>query len=293
MLTGRETVPAAFAATAYRNGWTDLARRVRHLALGLGDAGTIPCPTTDAGALAALAAGGTLDFDRAAVALDENALLARGREVDERDPDAYEQGWSAITPGATAAIGDGGERWTHGGLLWAARSFAQGIDAEPGVTISVSDATAGDGVDGVRRFVVRTLVPAVTGARLVDRDAAIVVCAAEEMIEATRPLVTSLPTGRFRQRGAAAAARQSLGLTTCRLALVTGDADVAVDWLQQLGVPVEPLAAVPACAAPISAARPMPGVTVAVADDGEVLVRSDAVALDRCSGGWLHTGRYD
>jgi hypothetical protein len=293
VLTGRETVPAAFAATAYRNGWTDLARRVRHLALGMGDAGTVPCPTTDAGALAALAAGATLDFDRAPVALDEDALLARGRDVDERDPDAFERAWSAIAPGAVAAIGDGGNRWTHGGLLWAARSFAQGVGAGAGVTVSVSDATEPDGLDGVRRFVVRTLVPAVTGARLVERDAAVAVRAAEETVDATRPLVASLPTGRRRQRGAAADARASLGLASCRLALVTGEASVAVDWLQQLGVAAEPLAVVPACAGPISAGRPLPGVTVAVADDGEVLVRSDAVALDRCDDGWLHTGRFD
>jgi long-subunit acyl-CoA synthetase (AMP-forming) len=37
----------------------------------------------------------------------------------------------------------------------------------------------------------------------------------------------------------------------------------------------------------------MPGTTIAVADDGEVLVRSQAVAPERCTDGWLHTGRFE
>jgi hypothetical protein len=292
VLTGRDTVPATFAATAYRNGWADVARRVRLVALGLGTPGTVPCPTTDVGALAVLAAGGTLDFDAPPQALDEAALEDSGRELDERTPDAFERRWSVIQPSDIAAVGDGGARWTHGALVWAARSFAQGIGAGDGTTLRVSDETEADGIDGVRRFVVRTLVPAIAGARLVVRDAEVELWSADEAVLATRPLIASLPTGRWRGRGAAASARVELDLARARLVLVTGEAGVAVDWLSQLGVRAEPLTAVPACATPISATQPLPGITVAVADDGEILVRADAVALDRCADGWLHTARY-
>jgi hypothetical protein len=58
-------------------------------------------------------------------------------------------------------------------------------------------------------------------------------------------------------------------------------------------VRAEPLDAVPGCAAPFGGARPLPGVTVAIDDDGEVLVRSGAAARSRTVGGWLRTGRFE
>ena len=289
MLTGRETVPAAFAATAWQHGWHDLARRVRHVALGLGQVGTVPPPSTTAGALAVLAAGGTLDFDTDSVPLDEDALADAGRAIDERDPDAYERAVGAVAPGAVAARGDGGRTWTHGGLLWAARSFAQGVDAGPGVRLRYED-----DLDGVRTFVLRSLVPAVSGAAVVDAGADVLVWPAARALAALRPAIEALPAGRLRSRGAARDAVAGLGLAGCRLVLVTGDAGVAVDWLDQLGVPAAPLLAVAGCAAPVRTDRPLPGVTIATADDGELLVRADFAAPEAlASDGWLHTGMRD
>jgi hypothetical protein len=292
VLTGRDTVPAAFVAAAHRGGRIERARHVRHLALGLGQPGTVACPTTDDGILAVLAAGGVLDLDVPAAALDDDAITSRGRAIDEREPDAFERSWSAVQPGDAAATGDGGACWTHGGLLWAARSFAQGVHASEGVRIHVSPASEADGIDGVRAVVVRTLVPAITGATLVDLGAEIAVRPAGEIADAARPFVEGLRGGR-RGRIDAAAARDALDLARCRLALLTGEAAVAVDWLRMLGVPAEPLLAVPGCASPVRANTPMPGVTIGVADDGEVLVRAGAVAPARCRDGWLHTGRYE
>ena len=289
MLTGRETVPAAFAATAWQQGWHDLARQVRLVALGLGPVGTVAPPPTSAGALAVLAAGGTLDFDAAPAPLAEDALAEAGRAIDERDPDAYERAVHAVAPGAVAARGDGGRTWTHGGLLWAARSLAQGIGAGGGTRVRCDD-----DLDGVRRFVLRTLVPAVSGAVLVDARADVLVWPATTALAALRPTVEALPTGRLRRKGAARDAVAALGLTECRLVLVTGDAGVAVDWLTELGVPAVPLLAVDACAAPVRTDRPLPGVTIATADDGELLVKADFVAPDAlASDGWLHTGVRD
>lgn len=286
MLTGRETVPAAFAATSWQQGWSELTERVRHLALGLGDAGTVPMPTTTAGALAVLSVGGVLDFDVPAEALFEDALVTAGREIDEKDPDAFERRWRSVAPGDLAARGDGGREWTHGALLWAARSFAQGIGAQAGDRIRLDDE-----LDGVRSFVLRSLVPAVSGAVIADLHPDVLVWPAADAVTRLRPAIAALPSGRLRSRGAAREAREALGLSSCRLVLVTGEAGVAVDWLDQLGVPAEPLVWVPGVAAPISGTRPFPGVTMAVADDGEVLVRADFVATGGCADdGWLHTG---
>lgn len=285
MLTGRETIPAAFAATAWQQGWHELARRVRHIALGLGAVGTVAPPTTTAAALAVLAAGGTLDFDADPAPLAEDALAAAGRGIDDRDPDAYERAVHAVAPGAIAAAGDGGRAWTHGGLLWAARSFAQGIGAGPGTRLRYDD-----DLDGVRRFVLRALVPAVSGAVVVDARPDVLVWPAANAVATLRPAIEGLPPGRLRARGAARDAVAGLGLAGCGLVLVTGEAAVAVDWLRQLGVRAEPLVAVPGCAAPIRTDRPLPGVTLAVAEDGELLVRADFVAPDALADDrWLHT----
>ncbi len=289
MLTGRETVPAAFAATAWRLGWSELARRVRHLALGLGDVGVVPPPTTTAGSLAVLAATGTLDFDAEPESLSEDALVDAGRELDEKDPDAFERRWQAVAPASVAARGDGGLAWTHGALLWAARSFAQGIGAADGDRLRLDD-----DLGGVRSFVLHSLVPAVSGAVVVDVQPDVVVWGADHAVDALRPVIEGLPPGRLRSRGAARDAVAELGLRDCRLVLVTGAAAVAVDWLGQLGVRAEPLLAVTACAAPVRAAQPLPGVTIGIADDGELLVRADFVATGApAADGWLHTGVRD
>lgn len=293
MLTTAETVPAAFAAASYRDDRRVLATRVRHLALGLEGADTRPLPTTDAAALAVLAIGGVLDLDATPLALDEDALETIGQTRDEEDPDAYERAWRAVAPTDIAVVGDRGASWTHAELTWAVRSVAQHVHTEPGLRLHVSSATANDGIDGVRRLVLTTLLPALAGVDVVEADADVIVWSAGEVVPITRALVTSLPTGRLRRRGATADARERLGLARCRLALVTGDAGVAVDWLRELGIRAEPLEVVPGCAAPVRAARPLPGVTIAVDDDGEMLVRSGATAGGRAVDGWLRTGRFE
>jgi hypothetical protein len=288
VLTGRETIPAAFAAAAWRECDTAVITLVRHVALGLGEVGTVPSPGTTAGTLAVLAAGGVIDLDAAAAPLDEDALAADGRAIDEREPDAFERRWRTITPADAATIADGGLTWSHGGLLWAARAVAQCIGAEAGVRIRLDDP-----LEGVRRLVLETLVPAVTGAeRVTTGSADVLVTAAPALLDRLRPVLDALPTGRRRARGAARDARRTLGLDSTRLVLLTGDGGaVAADWLDLLGVEAAELVSVPGCAAPIRAGAPLPGVTVAVDDDGEVLVRSDAVAPGAIAdGGWLHTG---
>jgi hypothetical protein len=271
VLSGRETIPGAFAATAWAHHWVALATRVRHLALGLEPAGTRPAPASDAAALAVLAAGGVIDFDAPAEPLDEAALIERGRAVDERDPDAYERRWREVAPGDVAARGDGGATWTHGALLWAARSFAQGVAVRTGDRLRLDD-----GLDGVRGFVLRTLVPAVTGAVVATSSADVRVCRAADAVEELRPRVTD---------GSRAQADRH------RLVLVTGDADVAVEWFGFVGQPAAPLVTVAGCAGPVRTLTPLPGVTIGVDDDGELLVRAESVAPDRRSeDGWLHTG---
>lgn len=236
MLTGRETVPAALAATGWQHRelpaldgrtWGDLVRRVRHLALGLGDGvGTVGLPGSSAGALAVLAAGGVLDLDAPPGRLDEEALVAAGASIDEREPDAFERRWREVTPGDEAVRGDGGLSWSHGGLLWAARSVVQALDLGAGDRLLVS------GVDGVRALVLGVLAPVLSGATPSTQRS--------ETVKALGPSVIVLP----------------------------------------------------AVAVPVAVERPLPGVTVAIADDGEVLVRSDAVSPSACGEhGWLHTGR--
>jgi hypothetical protein len=223
VLTDRETVPAVFAATAWRAGWVARAERVRRLALGLGAAGVVGMPPSGDAALAVLAAGGVLDLDLAPAVLDEPALLEAGRAIDQRDPDAFEAQWSAVAPDDDALRGDGGATWSHREVLWAARSFAQGVGAGPGTTISIQDGA----LDGARDVVVRLLVPVVSGAVVVD-----------------------------------------------------GVADVCVRRGEYLGVA--------GCAGPVSAGAPLPGVTIAVDDDGAVLVRAGSAARDRRDDeGWV------
>ena len=228
MLTGRDTVPAALAATGWRRReeWGGVLARVRHVALGFGDERPTANPTTVAGTLAVLAVGGIVDLDAAPAPLDEEALAAVGAVVDEREPDAYERRWRTVQPGDDAVRGDGGLTWTHGGLLWAARSVVQHLGLGDGDRLHVR------GLDGVRGLVARTVAPLLAGAAVVD------------VPDAT---ATTFGTG---------------------------------------------LVVVPGIAVPVAGDRPLPGVTVGIADDDEVLVRSDAVSPSACApDGWLHTGR--
>jgi len=228
VLTGRETVPAALAATGWRcrADWGGVAARVRHLALGLGDERPTANPSTVAGTLAVLAVGGVIDLDAEPSALDEEALVAAGRTIDEREPDAFERRWRQVQPGDAAVRADGGLTWTHGGLLWAARSLVQHLELAEGQRLVVQ------GLDGVRGLVASVVAPMLAGAVVVDR--------------ADDTTITIGPG----------------------------------------------LVVVPGIAVPVASDRPLPGVIVGIADDGEVLVRSDAVSPGRCAeDGWLHTGR--
>ena len=228
MLTGRETVPAALAATGWRqrDEWGGVLAQVRHLALGFGEERPVAHPTTVAGTLAVLAVGGVIDLDAEPAPLDEAALAVAGAAVDEREPDAYERRWRVVQPGDEAVRADGGLSWTHGGLLWAARSVVQHLDLGPGDRLKVR------GLDGVRALVASIVAPLLAGAAVVE-------FAGE-------------------------------GVATFGPGLVV----------------------VPGIAVPLGGDVPLPGVTVGIADDGEVLVRSDAVSPAACGAdGWLHTGR--
>ena len=288
MLTGRETIGTAFAETGHRHRdrpavgrqrWGDLAGRVRFVALGLAEAGVgrgehVSLQGLDdadrwAVGLAAACIGAVVTPTGEGHSVDDMAeAVERGRRVDESSPSRFEELRDAVSPDDDA-FAEVELTYTGANLLWGAASLAAALGAGPEDRLlsTLPHVVAAGWVAGV-------LVPVVTAASSV-RGAA------------DRP--TLLVVG---DADAAGLATSAAGLEGVRLALVV-DAGAGARRLAETGVPVRSATAFPGHAGLVTGDRgtPLPGVTVGIADDGEVLVRSDAVAPARCDDGWLRTGR--
>lgn len=319
------TLPGAFLAAAHRHRglpavsgsavgrpaatWGDVTTDVRVVALGLRAEGG-PAPTVGVSVdhpgtrlvveLAVLAAAGAvaLDVTAADVVVDDDdvsTLREAGRTVDDRAPDRFERTWQAVEP-ATPALIDGDDHWTHESVLWGARSVAQEfvVDADDRVAVALPPASAVG-------FVVGAIVPSLRACSVwvaPDDDLGELVRRAHPTVIVTNVagatmLGAHLPdTGRrfsrhVRRRATALA---EVGLAGCRtVAVVEHAAGTAAATFG--GIPAGTALAVAGYAGLVlHDGRPLPGVTVAVDDDGRLLVRGDAAAADRCVDGWLPTG---
>lgn len=287
MMPAVETVPAAFAATAHRHrpvtavrepgratSWLRLADEVRALALGLTAEESVAPGRRVAvhgpdGAdrlaveLAVLAVGAVAVLDGLPAELDVYAhgldrLRATGKERDRAEPDAFERSWHAVAPDDVAIAADGTD-FTHANVLTGARSLVQALDVDAGDVVRCTLPT-----DGAAGWVVAHAVPVLTAATLlVGRGDATVLVSDDP-----RDLPVEVPERRrFRRRVTDPGPRH---------ALVVGSN--AATFAGLAGIATGP-------------DGPLPGVVVAVDDDGLVLVRSDAVPRGWCEDGWLHTGR--
>lgn len=317
MLTGRETVPATFAATAHRHGdrpaivevrvdgarrttsWGALARRVRHLSLALSDDGFEPgqvlaldvaAPAADRAAtlLVGSAVGAVLAVD-AGASIDLTGLLGRGVALDERQPDRFERLVAERRP-HDVLLRCGGVDHTHASLLIAARSLAQGAGLGAGDRLLV-ELTPGTAADAVLSVV----VPCLTGAAWWTSPTDFAIGDLDEGIRPTFAAGTDAVL-------AAATSRRRLGrrrpAAPIRSVLVIGDGGAAGS-LVELGSSLVALS-VEAAGGVVagfgvgrSIGRPLPGVTLAVEDDGRLLVRSGGVppgAPGLRDDGWLDTG---
>ena len=191
MLTGRETVPATFAATAHLHRaaaaalevlpaggvvttvWGALVTEVRHAALALADDGggpgllvaldrTAPRAKRAVTVLVASVVGAEVvagsSGDGAGEQLDLPALAAAGSGIDDRAPGRYEELVGRRSP-ADPLLRDGATVHTSGTLLVAARSLAQaaGIGLEDRLAVDLA-------VGSVTEIVAGLLVPCLTGA---------------------------------------------------------------------------------------------------------------------------------
>lgn len=137
MLTGWESVPGAFVATAWqdRGTWGASLERVRRLTLGSLAAGVGPGRRVAVFddvelLLAVLAAGAVAVLDGSGG--DEVVVPAPS---DLPAPDAFERAWQAVDPGAEAVVA--GATFTHENLVAAVRSLALATGAAPGGTVRV------------------------------------------------------------------------------------------------------------------------------------------------------------
>lgn len=241
------------------------------------------------------------------------ALLAAGRASDEsfaecraavRPDDLVSVNYTSGTTGALKGV-----RHTHHNVLWHAESFARHVPMPPGTRylsyLSRAHAT--------ERFV-NTWYPLVTAgtvhlcpdpAQLVDylRDVRPEFFGGVQRV--WEALYTALPAN---------AVPEMIGLDACRFAFSGGGA-LAVpiqDYFNDIGIPLaegwgqSELVSAAACGRPGeirtgTVGRPLPGVAVRTADDGELLVRSASrmagyagTVADEASvvdaDGWLHTG---
>jgi hypothetical protein len=140
VLTGWESVPAAFVATAWhhRADWGGVLDDVRLRTLALLAAGVVPGQRVRASdvpsQLAVMAAGAVAVVDRSPA--DEVTLdLEAGRRLEAARPDAFEQAWQAIDPGWPAVVA--GATFTHANVVAAVRSLALATGAGPGRSVEV------------------------------------------------------------------------------------------------------------------------------------------------------------
>ena len=317
VLTGRHTVAATFAATAHRHrdrparidvtadgrrhrtSWGSLVRRVRHASLALDDQGVRPgdaiavdasaTPADRAADLLVAAALGAVVRQGDGERVDLERLAALGAVLDDRHPARFEA-LVAQRDDQEVLLATGGVDHTHASLLVAARSFAQGagIGVDDGLLVSLGPGTAVEIGTAV-------LVPALTGATAwssaVDLDLLGAGCGLTWVVTPD-PLPPSAPPSRRRR-----SARRSPA--PVRHVLVVGDggaASPAVPATSGAALAVGAAGGIVTGFGPSgSVGRPLPGVSVAVEDDGEVLVRSCGSppgAPGLRDDGWLATGLH-
>lgn len=167
MLTGWESVPAAFVATAWQHGdaWGSVLAAVRTrtealLGAGVGAGDRIAVTDDLVLQLAVLTTGAVAVLD------GSGGDPAPGGAVGDATPDAFEQAWLAVDPTADAVVA--GATFTHENLVAAVRSLALATGAGPGRTLRVELPVTVPGAH---------LLAPLTGARLVPAGAADIVLA--------------------------------------------------------------------------------------------------------------------
>lgn len=345
MLTGRETVPATFAATAHLHRaavaalevlpaggvvttvWGALVTEVRHAALALADDGggpgllvaldrTAPRAKRAVAVLVASVVGAEVVAgsrgDGAGEKLDLPALAAAGSGIDDRAPGRYEELVGRRSP-ADPLLRDGATVHTSGTLLVAARSLAQaaGIGLEDRLAVDLA-------VGSVTEIVAGLLVPCLTGAATWVADDGVTpgdVPAGQHPTflasAATGPApgsatpataaATPAPGSATPAPGSATAAttgrrrvRRRDRPTEVRTVVVGGDGGGPVSGAGVTGLAVAAAGGiVTGFGPPGTLGRPLPGASVAIDDDGTVLVRAASVAPGAPGlreDGWLTTG---
>lgn len=329
MLTGRETVPATFAATGHLHRaapaalearpdagvvttvWGALVARVRAAALALAADGARPgmAVALDPAAprrervvtvLVASVVGAVVttgDGPLGGAALDLARLAADGAAIDDRWPDRYERLVAERSAG-DPLLRNGDVVHTSGTLLVAARSLAQAAGVGAGDRVMV-DLTAGSAAEVVAGL----LIPCLTGAATwsagegVDVGAVAPGHAATLVLTAGRVADGLVPdgpaAGPVRRRRRASRRRVPPGHRTV---VVAGDGGgrLAAPSDGATALAVEGAGGiVTGFGRAGTLGRPLPGASVAVDDDGSVLVRSHSVPPDapgRRDDGWLATG---
>ena len=313
VLTGRRTVAATFAATAHRHrdrparidvtadgrrhrtSWGSLVRCVRHASLALADQGIGPgdaialdpsaSPAERAADVLVAAALGALVGVGGGERLDLERLTTLGAALDDRDPARFEALVAARDDQAVLLV-TGGVEHTDASLLVAARSFAQGagVGADDGLLVALCPGTAADITTAV-------LVPALTGATAWTSEVDLELLGDGRgltVVVAREPLPPSPPPRRRRLARRPPPAVQHL--------LVVGDGGASSVPAAAQGAALSVGAAggiVTGFGPSGSVGRPLPGVSVAVEDDGGVLVRSCGSppgAAGVRDDGWLATG---
>lgn len=320
MLTGRESLAAAVAAVSHRRrdapavsggaevlSWARLGADVRLVALGLIDRGVeTGNRATVTGAdgrdrrslvLAVLAVGAVLAQGAPEIgAGDLNDLRRRGRALDERRPSRFEEAWGAVAADDTAADLDGFS-FTHDALLRATRSLAQALGAGPDDRVLC---TSG----GPLGLVAGVLLPVVTGGAAVPAGAVVTTVAEARptlmVIERPEALALAAAAQPVSHGGGWRPGRRRRGrpdgMDGCRAAIVVDDDTSAAARLRAAGAPAHAGLVVDGIAGVVTAldgsrslGSPLPGVTVAIDDEGQVCLRAPGAAsgADR----WLCTGR--
>jgi hypothetical protein len=233
------------------------------------------------------------DGPGAGEALDLTGLAAAGALVDERAPDRFERVADGRS-GGDPLLRVGPVVHSHGSLLVAARSLAQaaGIGLDDRLLVDLAAGTAVEVVAGL-------LVPCLTGAATwaagggvgpgevaPGRGPTFAATGASAASTAPVPLpVAAPPRRRLRRRPPTVAPRA---------VQVAGHGGGPLDGAGANGLAVEAAGGlVTGFGRPGTLGRPLPGTSVAIDDDGTVLVRRGAVAPGAPGlreDGWLATG---
>lgn len=317
-------------ATALQGGstravtWDELGARLRLVAVALAAgagrvrvgvaqelAGTVDGAVAE---LACLAAGAVLvlggDTDVELTATRVHALQQEGAGIDAQEPDRFERAWAAVDPGDPAlSVGD--VVLTHANVRFTLRSLEQLLELTPDDRVAslVDDR-------GLPALLVRLLHARAGSSRSLGDDRrdlsrwqpTLVVAAAEHWRELAaasaawaRPRSRSRLLARLRPT---AEGQASDGLAALRVGVCWGVAPEP-ETVAALAAAGRPLAQVhgvavtggayagagPGRATARTVGRPLPGTSVRVGDEGQLLVRGGGVAAGRADeNGWVTTG---